>query len=111
MTTELPSSVQRIAEHLAMQARGYGNHLKWNEKAMMKADLMNVPQRWRTVDPASFGASLRSEGMREEDVAELLDYLTRAQAGRRLIPSRTYRDFRFSPAPDAPEATQVWTAT
>ena len=27
-------------------ARGYGNHLKWNEVAKLKADLMNVRHRW-----------------------------------------------------------------
>ena len=30
-----------------MTAQGYGNHLKWNEEAKLKADLMNVKSRWR----------------------------------------------------------------
>lgn len=95
LADDLPDAVARIAEYLAGMARGYDNHLKWNEQAKFKADLMNSPERWRGVVPESFEAKLRSEGMREEDVAELVDWLRRAKAGRRLIPYRSYRGFTF----------------
>lgn len=101
MNTEpdLPPDVADIAEHLAEWARGYNNHLKWNEQSKFKADLMNARPRWRGVSPSSFAAKLKNEGMREEDVRELVDWLTRAQAGRRLVPHNSYRSFAFNPPP------------
>jgi hypothetical protein len=33
----------------------------------------------------------------DEDVAEVVDLVKKAQEGRRLVPQRTYRDFRFNP--------------
>lgn len=110
---DLPPSVAEIAEYLAMMAKGYDNHLKWNEQAKFKADLMNARTRWYGVAPGAFAAKLRSEGMREEDILELVDWLKRAQAGRRLVPDRTYRDFTFGPPPEAPSSdprrsSRVW---
>jgi hypothetical protein len=109
-TEELPPSVTAIAEFLAMAAKGYGNHLKWNEKAMFKADLMNLRRRWLSVDPGAFAAKLRDEGMRDDDVAELVGWLTKAQAGRRLVPQRSYRQFQFNSPPEQPEPTPSWTS-
>ncbi|WP_089006321.1 hypothetical protein [Micromonospora viridifaciens] len=112
-TENLPSSVASIAEYLAMMARGYDNHLKWNEQAKFKADLMNARDRWRGVAPEAFAARLRREGMREEDILELVDWLKAAQAGRRLVPQRAYRDHIFSPPPDVPSSdlgqhSRIW---
>ncbi|GIJ30788.1 hypothetical protein Vqi01_59500 [Micromonospora qiuiae] len=112
-TEDLPPSVASIAEYLAMMARGYDNHLKWNEQAKFKADLMNARDRWRGVAPEAFATKLRREGMREEDILELVDWLKRAQAGRRLIPQRTYRSHTFSPPPEAQSSglgqhSRVW---
>jgi hypothetical protein len=102
--THLPPSVVRVAESLARWARGYDNHLKWNEKAKFKADLMNAKQRWHGVSPDAFGSRLRAEGMRGEDIAELVEWLRRAQSGRRLVPQRTYTSFTFGPVdpPNSP---------
>lgn len=97
----LPPSVASIAEQLATKARGYGNHLKWNETAKFKADLMNARSRWIGVSAAAFAAKLRSEGMRDEDIAELLDWLRKAQAGRRLVPQHSYKHHIFNPAPES----------
>ncbi|MFI7307357.1 hypothetical protein ACIBM8_29530 [Micromonospora aurantiaca] len=110
---DLPLSVASIAECLAMMARGYDNHLKWNEQAKFKADLMNARERWGGVAPEAFATKLRREGMREEDILELVDWLKRAQAGRRLIPQRAYRDHTFSPPPEDPSTglghtSRVW---
>jgi hypothetical protein len=96
----LPPSVASIAEFLAMAAKGYNNHLKWNEQAMFKADLMNVRHRWHGVDPSALARKLEGEGMRAQDVTLLIDWLRKAQAGRRLIPQRTYRTFVFNPPPE-----------
>jgi hypothetical protein len=97
----LPPNVAGIAEFLAMMARGYDNHLKWNEQAMFKADLMNVRERWQYVDVEAFRAKCLKEGMRREDVDELVDWLKRAKAGRRLVPTRSYRTHKFK-LPDDP---------
>lgn len=35
--------------------------------------------------------------MRDEDVAEVADLIKSAQAGRRLVPRKTYRVLRFNP--------------
>lgn len=47
----LPPSVASIAEYLDMMAKGYGNHLRRNERARFKADLMNARHRWTHVNP------------------------------------------------------------
>lgn len=107
---ELPPSVATIAEFLAMMAKGYGNHLKWNEQVMFKADLMNVRQRWLRVEPAAFAAKLREEGMRDEHATELVGWLKRAQTGRRLVRQRSYRNFKFSPPPEEPEPKPIRTS-
>ncbi|MDJ0379203.1 hypothetical protein [Cryobacterium sp. PH31-L1] len=96
----LPPSVASIAVFLATKAKAYNNHLKWNEQAMFKADLMNVRHRWRTVDSFAFSSKCLSEGMRNEDVELLVGWLAKAQAGRRLVPSKSYRKFRFNPPPE-----------
>lgn len=102
----LPQSVDEVVIFLARWAKGYDNHLKWNEQAKFKADLMNTPERWRNVDAQLFRARCLSEGMRDIDVARLVDWLRKAQAGRRLVPLRSYRDHRFPLPSDAELVTQ-----
>jgi hypothetical protein len=111
MTTsdDLPPTIAGIVEFLAMMAKGYNNHLKWNEQDMFKADLMNVRHRWRSVDIAAFRSKCLSEGMRTEDTQLLVDWLAKAQSGRRLIPSKSYRGFAFNPVPEAPKFDEIKT--
>lgn len=94
----MPNGIPEILAYLAQTAAGYNNHLKWNEVAKLKADLMNARRRWVGVAVADIAARCRSLGMREEDVAQIIDLVKRAQSGRRLVPQRSYRDFRFAPA-------------
>ena len=94
----LPKDVVSILEYLAMMAAGYDNHLKWNEEAKLKADLMNTPERWRGVAVGDIATRCRALGMREDDVDLITDLVRRAQAGRRLIAEKSYRDFRFRSA-------------
>lgn len=98
MSNGLPQDGDQILEYLAMMARGYGNRLKWNEEAKLKADLMNVSARWRGVPVSEITARCRVLGMRAEDIALVADLVTKAQAGRRLVPQRSYRGFRFDPS-------------
>jgi len=85
------------APDLATAAQGYNNHLKWNEEAKLKGDLMNAKSRWRSVPVTDIRDRCRALGMREEDVTLIADLVTKAQAGRRLVPQSSYRDFRFDP--------------
>ena len=46
MSTPADESTTHRLAYLAQMARGHDNHLKWNEVAKLKADLMNVRHRW-----------------------------------------------------------------
>lgn len=102
----LPPSVAHFIHFLAEYAKGYDNHLKWNEQARFKADLMNSKARWDRVDVEAFRAKCKAEGMRSEDYEELVDWLKKAQAGRRLVPTRTYRDYKWHEPPEPPEPSE-----
>ncbi len=59
--------------------------------------MMEVRERW-TRDRApvdSVRAKCLAEGMTDEDTATIIDLLRRVQDGRRLVPQRSYRGFRF----------------
>jgi hypothetical protein len=90
----LPPGISGILEYLAQMASGYDNHLKWNEVAKLKADLMNVPARWRGVSVSEIADSCRALGMRDEDVTTVAELVRKAQEGHRLVPQKTYRDYR-----------------
>ena len=95
MTDTLPIDIVKILGFLAEWARGYDNHMKWNEEAMLKADLMNSRAYWLGVPVVAIEAKCAALGMSSEDVKLIADLVTRAQQGRRLVPQRTYRDHRF----------------
>jgi hypothetical protein len=95
VSADLPPDIAQILDYLAQNARGYDNHLKWNEVAKLKADLMNARSRWRGVPVSAIAEECRRLGMRDEDVAEITSLVTKAQAGRRLVPQKSYRSFRF----------------
>ena|SRR6266446_3819544 len=101
MPTSLPNGISEILEYLAMMAKGYDNHLKWNEIAKLKGDLMNVRRRWLGVSVESISAQCLELGMRAEDVREIAELVLKAQAGRRLVPQASYRNFRFQQVVDS----------
>ena len=92
---KLPNGIDSILEHLADMAAGYGNHLKWNEVAKLKADLMNQRDRWKEVSLQSISQRCLDLGMRHEDVQTIEELVAKAQAGRRLVPQKSYKDFIF----------------
>jgi hypothetical protein len=96
VSANLPQDIAQILDYLAQYAKGYDNHLKWNEVAKLKADLMNARSRWRGVSVSAIAEECRRLGMRAEDVDEITTLVTKAQAGRRLVPNASYRDFRFA---------------
>lgn len=95
MKDELPPDIVETLEFLAMMAKGYDNHLKWNEEARLKADLMNNRRYWLGFSAEAVRAKACELGMRSEDAALVYDLVSRAQAGKRLVADRTYRDFKF----------------
>lgn len=97
MSQPLPKDVTAAIEYLARWAKGYDNHLKWDEKAKFKADLMNARARWIGIDLDLFRRGCIEAGMRAVDVQELVDWLAKAQAGRRLVSARSYRRHTFGP--------------
>lgn len=63
MTDNLPPGVARIMDLVGEKARAYG-HLKWNERAMLKSDMVRVRRRWRPVSPTALRAKCEQMGMR-----------------------------------------------
>lgn len=95
----LPDDINQIIEHLAQWAKGYNNRLKWNEEAKLKSDMMEVPERW-TPDRApvdAVKAACLQAGMTEQDTGTIIGFLRKRQAGKRLVPQRSYKGFRFTP--------------
>jgi hypothetical protein len=93
------ASAPKIVKFLAGWARGYNNRLKWNEEAKLKSDMMEVPERWtpeRAPVDAVKAACLEA-GMTEQDTKTVVDFLRKRQAGKRLVPHRSYKGFRFLP--------------
>lgn len=95
MTAPLPGDVRRFLDHLARWAKGYDNHLKWNEVDKLKAELMNNRSRWQRVSLEAVDAYCASADMRAEDVRTIVDLIERRQTGRRLVPSKGYRDYKW----------------
>ena len=104
MAETLPTDIVKILEFLASMARGYSNRLKWNEEAMLKADLMNSRGYWLGIPAPAIRAKCAALGMRQEDVDLVADLVTRAQQGRRLVAQRGYREHRFQH--ERPEQTE-----
>ncbi|MCT2262470.1 hypothetical protein M3F59_12740 [Brachybacterium muris] len=102
MASEIPADIDHILKGLAAWAEGYSTGLKWNEVAKLKADLMANRRYWLGVPVAAIRVRLRELGMSDADASTVCDLVSRAQAGRRLVPHWSYRSFTFDHS-DAPE--------
>jgi hypothetical protein len=92
----LPNGVEEILKHVAHMAAGYSSGLKWNEEDMLKADMMNRPERWVPISVEQIRAKCRELGMRPYDVDTVTDFLQRRKEGRRFNVQSSYRDFQFN---------------
>lgn len=101
MSERLPGGVDEIIDYIARYAAGYSTGLKWNEVAKLKADMMNVPERWRPITVEALRSKCLSAGLSAKDTETVVDLLRTRQAGRRLVPAASYRTFRFQQEPDA----------
>jgi hypothetical protein len=79
MSDDLPNGISGILEYLARTARGHDNHLKSNEVAKLKADLMNVRSRWLGVSVSEIADRCQVLGMGDGDVATVTDLVRRTQ--------------------------------
>ncbi len=79
VSDDLPHGIPETLEYLARTARGHDNHLKGSEVAQLKADLMNAPIRWLEVSVSEIADHCRTLGMRDEDVATVVELVKRAQ--------------------------------
>lgn len=92
----LPNGVDGILEYVASMAAGYSSGLKWNEEDMLKADMMNRPDRWVPVTVEQVRAKCRELGMRPNDVDTVAGFLQRRKDGRRFNVRSSYKDFEFN---------------
>lgn len=100
--SELEPSVDRIMDYIGLMAAGYSTGLKWNEIAKLKSDMMLVRHRWLGVDMRALEVKCRAVGLDNEDTATVLDLVRRVQAGKRLVPQRSYRGFRWGTEHEVP---------
>lgn len=91
----LPNGVEGILAHVAGMAAGYSSGLKWNEEDMLKADMMNRPERWVPITVEQVRAKCRELGMRPNDTDTIAGYLQRRKEGRRFNIQSSYRTFYF----------------
>ena len=91
----LPNGIDGILELVAAMAAGYSFGLKWNEEDKLKADMMNRPDRWRTVTVTQARAKCRQLGMRAQDVDTITDFVQRHKSGRKFNVRSSYRAFKF----------------
>ncbi len=98
---ELPADVQAFLEYIGSAAKASG-YLKWNEEAKIKADMMNTGARWsaQRVSAAGVRAKCLEVGLTDEESRTVARFVTRVQDGRKLVPHRSYRDYRFSHGAD-----------
>lgn len=109
MSDALPPGIEQIMDLVGEMARGYG-HLKWNERAMLKSDMVRVRRRWRPVSSSALRAKCDQMGMRQSDIDEILDMLAKSQAGRRMVPNSAYRGFEYSIPVDPQPVKPSWSS-
>ena len=91
----MPEYIKSILKLTEVWARGYDNHMKWNEETKLKADIMRHMDRWGLVTTEEIGDEFSSLGMREEDVQTICDMHARRLQGRRLVPAPRIRTFEY----------------
>ncbi|WP_219811353.1 hypothetical protein [Microbacterium sp. BH-3-3-3] len=92
----LPGGVEGILEYVASMAAGYSSGLKWNEEDMLKADMMNRPERWTSITVEQVRTKCRELKMRPDDVDTVAGFVQRRKEGRRFIVRGSYKDFQFN---------------
>lgn len=92
----LPNGVDGILEYVAEMAAGYSTGLKWNEEHMLRADMMNRPERWASITVERVRAKCRALKLRPDDIDTIAGFLQRRKEGRRFIVRGSYKTFTFN---------------
>lgn len=90
-----PTGVEGILEYIAQMAARYSSGLKWNEEDMLKADMMNRPERWASITVEQVRAKRRELQMRPNDVDTVAGFLQRRKDARSFNVWSSYKDFQF----------------
>lgn len=87
--------VEEFLAYIAGKAAGYSSGMKWNEKEKLKADMMNRPERWKSVTVSEVRAKCRELGMRPDDEDTIAELLGRRMQGRNFVVRPQYRHYEF----------------
>lgn len=100
-TSGLRSDLQQITALIGQWVKMSGGHFSWMEQSKVKADMMNVPARWNAsrITPSTLQHRCQAVGLKGADAAKIADWLSKVQAGRRLVPHSSYKTFRFTQDP------------
>ena len=92
----LPNDIAAFIEWVGQNTSLYAGDLNYRERDRIKADMMNVPNRWKAsrVTPSALEDKCRAVGLKDKDATEIAQWLRKRHAGRQLRP-RYYKDFRF----------------
>lgn len=98
-SSDLPTDVDAFMDFIGVNIKASGG-LVWNERDRLKSDMMLVRQRWSSsrVPVDAFRRKYEGIGMSPEDADEVVDWLRKTQAGRRLRPN-IIRDYRWPQDP------------
>ncbi|NUP20773.1 MAG: hypothetical protein HOZ81_32795 [Streptomyces sp.] len=99
-SSALPPDVEEFMDFIGMNIKASGGFV-WNERDKIKSDMMKVPRRWRSdrVPVDAFRHKCESIGMTTEEAREVANWLSRRQAGRRLVPQFD-KKFRWHQDPE-----------
>jgi hypothetical protein len=96
VSSGLPQDIVSILGLYAQWIRISDGFFRPDDVSKLKADLMYNPTRWRGVSVDEISAECRRLEMPEEAIATIVDLVSRAQAGRRLVPEKHHRVSRFT---------------
>jgi len=96
VSSGLPQDIARILNLYAGWIHASNGFLRPDDVSKLKADLMYNPTRWRGVPRDEIAAECRRLKMPEKHIDTIVDLVSRAQAGRTLIPEKHHRNSRFT---------------
>jgi hypothetical protein len=94
----VPPSVDEILAFIGAAAAPSGR-VRRREEDQLKADMMNVRERWMPVDPRAFQIKCYEAGLTSESAGALVGFLRHVQQGGNLRPRDS--TFRFPQSPDS----------
>lgn len=83
----LPPGVEAFMDYVGVNIKLSGGFV-WNERDKIKSDMMRVRERWAAsrVSAEALRDKCENIGMTANEADEVVDWLRKRQAGRRLVP-------------------------